>query len=148
MSPPLERCHALVLNADFRPLSYFPLSLWGWQDAIKAVFLDRVNIVSEYERAVHSPSRAFRLPSVIALKNFVAARRRPAFTRFNVFLRDRFSCQYCAYSGLAEELTFDELVGDGGGVDRDATCGSTRQVQRRSAESSRCLRDGRQGRSW
>ena len=36
---------ALVLNADFRPLSYYPLSLWSWQDAIKAVFLDRVNIV-------------------------------------------------------------------------------------------------------
>ena len=35
----------LVLNADFRPLSYYPLSLWSWQDAIKAVFLDRVNIV-------------------------------------------------------------------------------------------------------
>ena len=29
---------ALVLNADFRPLSYYPLSLWSWQDAIKAVF--------------------------------------------------------------------------------------------------------------
>ncbi|MFN8891517.1 MAG: HNH endonuclease, partial [Alphaproteobacteria bacterium] len=27
---------ALVLNADFRPLSYFPLSIWSWQDAIKA----------------------------------------------------------------------------------------------------------------
>src|SRR5262249_47817457 len=26
---------ALVLNADFRPLSYYPLSLWSWQDAIK-----------------------------------------------------------------------------------------------------------------
>ena len=25
---------ALVLNADFRPLSYFPLSLWCWQDAV------------------------------------------------------------------------------------------------------------------
>ncbi|MDX1739161.1 MAG: HNH endonuclease, partial [Alphaproteobacteria bacterium] len=24
---------ALVLNADFRPLSYFPLSVWAWQDA-------------------------------------------------------------------------------------------------------------------
>ena len=23
---------ALVLNADFRPLSYFPLSVWSWQD--------------------------------------------------------------------------------------------------------------------
>ena len=28
---------ALVLNADFRPLSYFPLSVWPWQDALKAV---------------------------------------------------------------------------------------------------------------
>ena len=32
---------ALVLNADYRPLSYFPLSLWGWQDVVKAVFLER-----------------------------------------------------------------------------------------------------------
>ncbi|MDB5554398.1 MAG: transporter, partial [Rhizobium sp.] len=46
---------ALVLNADFRPLSYYPLSLWSWQDAIKAVFLDRVNIIAEYEQAVSSP---------------------------------------------------------------------------------------------
>ena len=46
----------LVLNADFRPLSYYPLSLWSWQDAIKAVFLDRVNIVEHYDRAVRSPT--------------------------------------------------------------------------------------------
>ncbi|MGH6854868.1 MAG: HNH endonuclease, partial [Aestuariivirga sp.] len=51
-----EACPALVLNADYRPLSYYPLSLWSWQDAIKAVFLDRVNIVSEYDRVVRSPS--------------------------------------------------------------------------------------------
>ncbi|MGH6878852.1 MAG: HNH endonuclease, partial [Rhizomicrobium sp.] len=31
-----DNCPALVLNADYRPLSYFPLSLWSWQDAIKA----------------------------------------------------------------------------------------------------------------
>jgi hypothetical protein len=47
---------ALVLNADFRPLSYYPLSLWSWQDAIKAVFLERVNIVALYDRAVHAPA--------------------------------------------------------------------------------------------
>jgi hypothetical protein len=58
---------ALVLNADFRPLSYFPLSVWCWQDAVKAVFLDRVSVLSEYERQVHSPSVSMRLPSVIAL---------------------------------------------------------------------------------
>jgi len=101
---------ALVLNADFRPLSYFPLSVWPWQETVKAVFLDRVNIVSEYERFVRSPSRAMRLPSVIALKHYVPPRRRPAFTRFNMFLRDRFTCQFCGVSKPAHELTFDHLV--------------------------------------
>ena len=41
---PLEKCPALVLNADFRPLTYYPLSLWCWQDAVKSVFLEKVSI--------------------------------------------------------------------------------------------------------
>ena len=101
---------ALVLNADFRPLSYFPLSLWSWQETVKAVFLDRVNIVSEYDHKVHSPSMEMLLPSVIALRDYVRLDRRPAFTRFNVFLRDGFQCQYCGGGFAAEELTFDHLV--------------------------------------
>lgn len=107
---PADSYPALVLNADFRPLSYFPLSLWSWQDAIKAVFLDRVNVLSQYEREVHSPSFAMRLPSVISLKEYVHMERRPAFTRFNVFLRDRFHCQYCDEKLPAEDLTFDHVV--------------------------------------
>lgn len=102
-----DACPALVLNADYRPLSYYPLSLWSWQDAIKAIFLDRVNVISHYERAVHSPSFEMKLPSVVCLKTYVKPARNPAFTRFNVFLRDRFSCQYC---GTREELTFDHVI--------------------------------------
>lgn len=102
-----EQCPALVLNADFRPLSYYPLSLWSWQDAIKAVFLERVNILSEYETEVHSPSFTMALPSVVSLKDYVAPAKYPAFTRFNVFLRDRFQCQYC---GDGDDLTFDHVV--------------------------------------
>ncbi len=98
---------ALVLNADYRPLSYYPLSLWSWQDTIKAVFLDRVTVVSTYEKAIHSPSFEMRLPSVVSLKTYVKPSRNPAFTRFNVFLRDRFRCQYC---GHGEDLTFDHLI--------------------------------------
>src|SRR5438477_12300056 len=97
----------LVLNADFRPLSYYPLSLWSWQDAIKAVFLDRVNIVEHYDRAVRSPSFEIQLPSVVSLKSFVKPTTHPAFTRFNVFLRDRFACQYCL---AHDDLTFDLIV--------------------------------------
>jgi 5-methylcytosine-specific restriction endonuclease McrA len=102
-----EACPALVLNADYRPLSYYPLSLWSWQDTIKAVFMDRVNIIAEYDRAVSSPSFSMRLPSVVSLKTYVKPSRIPAFTRFNVFLRDRFTCQYC---GAREDLTFDHVI--------------------------------------
>ena len=110
MTPGLESCHALVLNADFRPLSYFSLLIWSWQDAVKAVFLDRVSVISEYDRIIHSPSCEMKLPSVIALKEYVPAARRPAFTRFNVFLRDHFTCQYCGGDFATNELTFDHVV--------------------------------------
>lgn len=102
-----ESCPTLVLNADFRPLSYYPLSLWSWHDAVKAVCLDRVNIVSEYDLVVRSPSVEFRLPSVVSLRQYIKPSRHPAFTRFNVFLRDRFQCQYC---GTNDDLTFDHVL--------------------------------------
>ncbi|WP_374942079.1 HNH endonuclease [Sphingomonas sp.] len=102
-----DGCPALVLNADYTPLSYYPLSVWPWQTAVKAVFLDRVDIVSHYEREVRSASLALKLPSVIALKQFVKPSQFPAFTRFNLFLRDRFTCQYC---GSPKDLTFDHVV--------------------------------------
>ncbi|GLK66447.1 HNH endonuclease [Hansschlegelia plantiphila] len=102
-----DACPTLVLNADYRPLSYYPLSLWAWQDAIKAIFLDRVNVLSHYDRLVRSPTFEMKLPSVVCLKTYVKPSRNPAFTRFNVFLRDRFSCQYC---GARDELTFDHVT--------------------------------------
>lgn len=105
-----DQCPTLVLNADFRPLSYFPLSLWSWQDAVKAVFMDRVNIISEYEREVHSPSMAMKIPSVIALKDYVTPPNQPAFTRFNVFLRDKWQCQYCGVIHKTHDLTFDHVI--------------------------------------
>ena len=103
----LKHHPALVLNADYRPLSYLPLSLWSWQDAVKAAFLDRVDIVAEYDTFVHSPSTKIKIPSVVVLKDFVKPQRRVAFTRFNLFLRDEFCCQYCGAKG---DLTFDHVI--------------------------------------
>ncbi len=103
----LKHHPALVLNADYRPLSYYPLSLWPWQEAVKAAWLDRVDIVAEYDQVVRSPSTVFQLPSVVVLKDYVKPQKRIAFTRFNLFLRDEFSCQYCGARG---DLTFDHVV--------------------------------------
>ena len=114
----LENYPALVLNADFRPLSYLPLSLWGWQDSVKACFQGRVNVVAEYEQVIRSPSFEMQLPSVIALKDYVPMNRAPAFTRFNVFLRDHFTCQYCSTRFPVQSLTFDHVIprSKGGGT--------------------------------
>jgi 5-methylcytosine-specific restriction endonuclease McrA len=105
-----DGCHALVLNADYRPLSYFPLSLWSWQEAVKAVVMNRVDVVSVYDQAIHSSRLTMRIPSVISLREYVRTARHPAFTRFNVFLRDRFSCQYCGRRMPTHDLTFDHVT--------------------------------------
>jgi 5-methylcytosine-specific restriction endonuclease McrA len=66
-----------------------------------------VDIINHYEREVRSPTSAMKLPSVIALRQYVKPSQHPAFTRFNLFLRDRFSCQYC---GSLHDLTFDHVI--------------------------------------
>ena len=104
----IRHCPALILNADYRPLSYFPLSLWSWQEAIKAVYMERVDVVAEYKEVVRSASLTIPIPSVIVLKSFVAPSRKVPFTRFNLFLRDEFTCQYCGKE--KKDLTFDHVV--------------------------------------
>jgi 5-methylcytosine-specific restriction endonuclease McrA len=101
---------ALVLNADFRPLSYFPLSLLPWQDAVSAVLSEKISVVAEYDAVARSPSTEIRLPSVVALRQYQPLAQRVAFTRFNVFLRDRFKCQYCGGKFAAADLTFDHVL--------------------------------------
>ena len=97
-----------TLFDNFRPMSYFPLSLLSWQDAISAVFSQRVSVVAEYDAWARSPSTQIRLPS--ALRKYQRPQRRVAFTRFNVFLRDRFTCQYCGQAFASSALTFEHVV--------------------------------------
>ncbi|GJQ08410.1 hypothetical protein GpartN1_g201.t1 [Galdieria partita] len=101
----------LVLNADFQPVSYYPLSLWPWYETIKAVLLDKAVVLETYEKIIRSPSMSLKLPSVVALKEFRRMTgRQPIFTRFNVFLRDDFICQYCGKRCRSADLSFDHIV--------------------------------------
>ena len=54
--------------------------------------------------------RPFAYPALSPLKEYISLDRWPAFTRFNVFLRDSFLCQYCGDTYPAEDLTFDHVV--------------------------------------
>ena len=59
---------------------------------------------------MRSPSFEMRLPSVVSLKAYVKPALYPAFTRFNVFLRDRFMCQYAATRTTSPSTTHPALA--------------------------------------
>jgi len=102
----------LVLNANYMPLSYMPLSLWSWQDAVKGIFSGKVTVVDVYpDLTVRASNIAVPLPSVIALNDYVPEKNtRPAFTRRNVFLRDEYKCQYCTERFHTHDLSLDHVV--------------------------------------
>lgn len=91
----LKKFPVLLLNADYQPLSYYPLSLRSAEWGIKLVYEGAVDLVAEYEAVARSQRHSMRLPSVVALKRMRPPMARVPCTRFNLFLRDDFVCQYC-----------------------------------------------------
>lgn len=89
---------------------YFPQRILRWQDAITMVYLQKADVVVEYSETVRSPSVEMRLPAVIrAHRGQAKVRRGIKFSRLNVFLRDRFTCQYCQARLPASRLSFDHV---------------------------------------
>ena len=101
----------LILNADYQPLSYYPLSVWSWQDAVKAVFLDRVQVVDNYDRSVCSASFEMPIPSVVALKDYITQNRSPAQAIFLIPSLTKDGAHWKAlpfHSGVNRNLFWDE----------------------------------------
>ena len=101
---------ALVLNADFRPMSYFPLSLLSLAGRgacrVQRARLGRGRVRRVGAQPVHADPAAVRGGAA----QVPAAAQRVAFTRFNVFLRDRFTCQYCGEAFASSALTFEHVI--------------------------------------
>jgi 5-methylcytosine-specific restriction endonuclease McrA len=106
----LNSRRTLVLNADMQPLSWMPLSTWSWQEAVSAVLQDRVIQLKAYDDiTVHSATSEFEVPAVVCLRQY-HKRKSAAFTRYNLFLRDGFRCQYCGCKKPVRDLTFDHVL--------------------------------------
>lgn len=107
---PATALRTLVLNADFRPISTWPLSLIPAQEAISAVWRDRASVVEEWDAVFRSPSREIRVPKVMALRSYAQIEAVPKFCRRSIFLRDGYKCQFCGEQFDTNELTFDHLI--------------------------------------
>ena len=73
--------------------------------AVAAVAILQAPILAHHSFAMYDQNKTVTITG--AVKQYVPQDRPPAFTRFNLFLRDGFSCQYC---GAPDDLTFDHVI--------------------------------------
>lgn len=100
----------LILNKDGQPLSMLPLSVVGWQTAIRLLTLDKVRVLKSHnDWVVNSPSVSINVPSVVITTDYVKWSRHVKYSRSNVFLRDMFTCQYCGAKPAIAQLTLDHV---------------------------------------
>ena len=96
----------LLLN-----ITYEPLKIINWKRAITLLFLEKVEVVEEYSREIHSVSFTIKLPSVVRLLRMVKKPKTPVkFSRQNIYARDKYKCQYCGRRFPTEELTYDHII--------------------------------------
>lgn len=92
--------------------SFYPIQLIDWKRAMILFLTDRAEVVENHEEIdIRSQSLSFKLPKVLRLlTNF--KRRKPCvkFSRYNVYYRDNWTCQYCTKKFPTTELTFDHVL--------------------------------------
>src|SRR5881409_3274284 len=98
------RLPVLVLNQN-----YEPLNVCNVRRAFVLVDRGKAEIIENGRGYLHSQTAVFEIPSVIRLV-YLIRRPRPngRLTRRDVFLRDRFACQYCGKQ--TKELTLDHVL--------------------------------------
>ena len=103
----------LVLGSDYQPVNFLPLSTIGWETAVKLHFLDKVSVIEWYEDwIIHSARMEMQVPAVVVIKkNFKRRRLGPMkFSKYNLYLRDLYTCQYCNTPYTKHNLTLDHVI--------------------------------------
>lgn len=100
----------LLLNADYQPFRWSPLSVLDWKEAVKSFYLEKVHVVEFYETECRSPSTRIKIPAVISLKKYYQSTQRILPTRRNILIRDNYTCQYCNKHFDELDLTLDHVL--------------------------------------
>jgi 5-methylcytosine-specific restriction endonuclease McrA len=101
----------LLLNADAAPLSYLPLSVIPWEESIKMLVLDKASVLEYYPNwIVRSANWSTAVPAVMLLKQYEKRKSAIRFSKSNVFLRDRYHCQYCGIKICRSTATLDHVL--------------------------------------
>jgi 5-methylcytosine-specific restriction endonuclease McrA len=92
--------------------AYEPIERISWQRAVTLWWLDKVEILEEYEdRDIRSVSFEMRMPSVVRFLTAMRSKKRSVkFSRENVYTRDHGACQYCGHKVPRTEATYDHVT--------------------------------------
>ncbi len=94
----------LVLNQ-----SYEPLTVCRARRAVVLIFQGKAEMVENGVGFIHSINETVPLPSIIRLARMIKRpRRERKLTRFEIFNRDRYTCQYCGQK--TRQLTLDHII--------------------------------------
>ena len=75
----------LILNANYQPLSWLPLSVIPWQQSVKLHFMDRIKILEYYDDwEIHSPSVTMFVPALAIPKDYHSFSKGIRFSRQNL----------------------------------------------------------------
>lgn len=101
----------LLLNADAQPVSYLPLSVVQWKEAIKYMYHDKCDVLEWYDDwLVRSPTWETKVPAVIMMRDFIHQKSDVRFSKGNVYLRDKYTCLYCNKIHIKSQLTLDHVI--------------------------------------
>src|SRR5690348_15700631 len=85
----------LVLNANYAPISLFPLHTIPAEDAITRVFNGTCDVVAEYDRKILTPNIDIKWPSIIARNDQMKIKEVVKLRTESLYYRDHGVCAYC-----------------------------------------------------
>lgn len=111
----------LVLNADYMPVSLFPLQSIPVQDAVTRVFNGTCHTVLEYDVPILTPTVKMNWPSVIARNKTDRFTGKVTLTDQSLYYRDHGICMYCERKLTLHETTIDHVIPRSKGGNSDWT---------------------------
>ena len=114
MSTNVDKQKCLLLNAD-----YAPIKIISWKQAMVLDYKNKsknhsiIDILEYYENmyVAGTDEKKYSVPAIMRIKKYINIyKHKINFSRKNLFIRDKFSCQYCGKQLIGTQLTYDHVI--------------------------------------
>ena len=93
-----------------QPISLLPLSIVDWQEAVRYMVLDKVEVLEWHDDWIIRSARwQTKVPAVMMLKQYQKPKHTMRLSKRNIFLRDEYICQYCTNKVTDLNATIDHV---------------------------------------